>query len=387
MVPPTLELVECMTGVMPHFQEVEPLFDLQADEPVDAIESLDAALQAELQFVPTAKPADALLDADTDFDSEAADPDADWDVGFVAPAQLKPATMPHGRWWIVGAWGLSLLIHAAVVVAAGTIWLQFKTDGTGKSHTPPRFQFALGDTAEDLGVRNRNGADLPPGIQGLDGSAISNGTPEPSSEAEAVPETPSTPPPAFETDLITESGMRPIVPPAELNRKLQELPGFRPAKLNLPAAESPPDPSAHAGAQQASATVSNANASAANPSPLESINGQSGATTGEGGSATSGLPGIRAGVRSGRNLIKPQYPLACREAGEQGTVRLQVDVRADGTIAKVRVLDDAGFPRLAQAALRSLDGFRFDPALDQSGNPVADTICIPYEFGLKRPRK
>lgn len=363
-----------MTGVLPQFHEVEPLLDLDLDESLDAARESDSTLESDAS-------------ADSACESDSNELDEDVHVGFHPPEQLQSASRPTGRWQILGAWGLSLLIHASIVLVAATICWRLSAIASDKPRMHAQLQFALGDTAEEHGVRTHKGADLPPGIESLNGNAISNGAAEPPAEAEAMPEPIAPPPAAFEQEPITESGTLPIVPPSESNRKLTELPAHQPPKLNLPAEEKVADTTAQAEAQQASATQSNATATAAKSSPLESIRGQGGATTGDGGSAITGVPGIRAGLRNGRKLVTPVYPLACRKAGEQGTVRLQIEVRADGSIATISVTDDAGYPRLAQAAVHSLDGFVFDPAMDDAGHRVADSIPVPYEFKLERPRK
>jgi protein TonB len=106
-------------------------------------------------------------------------------------------------------------------------------------------------------------------------------------------------------------------------------------------------------------------------------NGQGGGSTGDGGTALTGRPGSPAGVRG----FKPVYPNLSRKRGEQGLVKVEVDVRADGTVAATRILTDAGYPRLAQAAVDAIRKAEFIPAR-QDGHPVDDRVIVPFEFTL-----
>ena len=108
-------------------------------------------------------------------------------------------------------------------------------------------------------------------------------------------------------------------------------------------------------------------------------NGKGGATSGDGGRAVSGRPGSPAGVK-GRPL-HADYPDYCRSRGETGRVDVEVNIRADGTVASVRVLSDAGHPRLAQAAVDAFQGRTFYPAL-LDGRPVRSTQRYPFVFEL-----
>ncbi|HSS38294.1 MAG TPA: energy transducer TonB [Polyangia bacterium] len=77
----------------------------------------------------------------------------------------------------------------------------------------------------------------------------------------------------------------------------------------------------------------------------------------------------------------PEYPLACRRRHEEGTVILNVLVRADGQPADVSVARSSGFPLLDQAALAAVRRWTFDPG--RSGHvPVASQVAIPVRFSL-----
>jgi protein TonB len=109
-------------------------------------------------------------------------------------------------------------------------------------------------------------------------------------------------------------------------------------------------------------------------------NGKGGAVTGDGGTAVSGRPGTPAGVK-GRPL-HADYPDDCKRRGETGRVVIEVDVRADGTIASSKVLTDGGHPHLGEAALDAFRGRTFFPAL-LDGRPVRSTLKYPFVFELR----
>lgn len=60
-------------------------------------------------------------------------------------------------------------------------------------------------------------------------------------------------------------------------------------------------------------------------------------------------------------------------------VSIQVDVRADGTAAAVRVLKDPGYG-FGREARRYALSQHFQPALDRQGNPIASTFPIKVHF-------
>ena len=64
------------------------------------------------------------------------------------------------------------------------------------------------------------------------------------------------------------------------------------------------------------------------------------------------------------------------------TVVLEVDVSVDGTVTGVRVIDSAGYPRLAAAAVDAVKDHTFPPAT-RAGRPEACTFRIPFRFRLK----
>ena len=99
--------------------------------------------------------------------------------------------------------------------------------------------------------------------------------------------------------------------------------------------------------------------------------------SGPGAGGIPGVPGVPGGLADGR-LPAPVYPRESRLRGEHGTVVIEVDVAADGSIEALRVVSDSGFPRLADAALAAVRKARF--------RPVACRLRIPFNFRLRASR-
>ncbi len=78
---------------------------------------------------------------------------------------------------------------------------------------------------------------------------------------------------------------------------------------------------------------------------------------------------------------KPQYPLAARRRGDQGTVLVRVLVTADGLAARVSLEKSSGHPALDEAALTAVRSWRFVPA-QQGGRAVESPYTVPVVFKL-----
>lgn len=77
----------------------------------------------------------------------------------------------------------------------------------------------------------------------------------------------------------------------------------------------------------------------------------------------------------------PPYPQASRRLREQGTVRLDVSVSAEGSATSVRLRQSSGHARLDEAALATVKGWRFIPAR-RGGEAVVAEVIVPVEFRL-----
>jgi periplasmic protein TonB len=95
----------------------------------------------------------------------------------------------------------------------------------------------------------------------------------------------------------------------------------------------------------------------------------------------SGPQGVNSPARLA-GLTKPRYPWLSRKRGEQGTVTLSVEVHADGTCGKVKLVRSSGHQRLDAAALKSLRRAKFIPAM-RAGQAVTQTRNFEFVFKLR----
>ncbi|MCC8361583.1 TonB family protein [Lysobacter sp. A6] len=77
----------------------------------------------------------------------------------------------------------------------------------------------------------------------------------------------------------------------------------------------------------------------------------------------------------------PRYPQRALRRRETGTVRVQVEVGADGVPTDVSVAASSNSRDLDRAALDAVRKWRFAPAI-RDGQAVAGTVVVPIEFRL-----
>ncbi len=139
------------------------------------------------------------------------------------------------------------------------------------------------------------------------------------------------------------------------------------------------------------ATPTAAAPTAAAPSTSGSGGGSAGIDTG--GAGGSGIESADSpggtGVGTYKADIDPtlmqqvqvSYPAAARRLGQEGTVKVLVEVGSDGTVVSDRVYASSGHPLLDSAALEAVKKARFFPAL-KGGRPVVARILVPVRFRL-----
>lgn len=98
--------------------------------------------------------------------------------------------------------------------------------------------------------------------------------------------------------------------------------------------------------------------------------------------ADSDGPGAITEPRKVKNVF-PQYPMAARETGRQGTVLLEAIIAESGCIRSIRVLRDVS-PELDAAAISAVGGWRYTPSL-RDGKPVSVIMAITVNFSLSEP--
>ncbi|MFJ5364695.1 TonB family protein [Pectobacterium punjabense] len=77
----------------------------------------------------------------------------------------------------------------------------------------------------------------------------------------------------------------------------------------------------------------------------------------------------------------PSYPDVAISRGYEGTVLLNVQVRADGKVQTIRIHQSSGYPSLDEAARDTVVRWSFVPA--RRGNqPVSGWVVVPVDFSL-----
>ena len=109
----------------------------------------------------------------------------------------------------------------------------------------------------------------------------------------------------------------------------------------------------------------------------------SGTGTGDGGTDDSAPPVFYAFDSPPQVVTRmvPEYPLAARVAGAEGTVVLNANVDAQGRIMRVWVARSTAPEALVESAMDALYRFRFSPG-SQQGIPVPCTVAVPFDFRL-----
>ena len=80
---------------------------------------------------------------------------------------------------------------------------------------------------------------------------------------------------------------------------------------------------------------------------------------------------------------KPPYPALSKRLGEEGTVRLNILVNPDGSVAQLELLESSGHPRLDRSAMATVRSqWKFEPAR-QGGRAVAAWVVVPIQFTLR----
>lgn len=79
----------------------------------------------------------------------------------------------------------------------------------------------------------------------------------------------------------------------------------------------------------------------------------------------------------------PSYPTSARRNGLQGTTRIQATVTTSGKISSPQIIASSGHRSLDSSALKAVKKYRFSPARNGLGNPIADQVVIPVTFRLQ----
>jgi protein TonB len=105
------------------------------------------------------------------------------------------------------------------------------------------------------------------------------------------------------------------------------------------------------------------------------------ASLGEGGQGAKPALVSEATPLYRRNPV-PEYPLAARKRGFQGTVVLEVHVDRQGRVADLRLSASSGYSVLDQAAMASVKTWLFDPGT-RGGEKADMWVKVPVRFKLE----
>ncbi|HWZ98600.1 MAG TPA: energy transducer TonB [Candidatus Dormibacteraeota bacterium] len=102
---------------------------------------------------------------------------------------------------------------------------------------------------------------------------------------------------------------------------------------------------------------------------------------GEGESNESGTP--RHGTYSVKCIYcpDPEYTEEARKAKMQGSVTLEVFVRADGRVGRVKIVKGIGLG-LDERAMDAVRAWRFEPARDASRRPIGEWVTVETTYRL-----
>jgi len=78
----------------------------------------------------------------------------------------------------------------------------------------------------------------------------------------------------------------------------------------------------------------------------------------------------------------PRYPPLAKRQGEQGEVRLRVELDENGRIDRVTIVSSSGSPRLDEAARTAIQSWRCRPA-QHDGKPVRAVAMQSLDFALQ----
>ena len=97
----------------------------------------------------------------------------------------------------------------------------------------------------------------------------------------------------------------------------------------------------------------------------------------------AGGPAVQAPAPLAEESPSPRYPVDAMRRGEAGTVVLQVAVDPEGRPVSIDVSSRSGSRELDRAAVEAVSRWRFEPARDAAGNPVAGNLSVPIDFKLQ----
>lgn len=147
--------------------------------------------------------------------------------------------------------------------------------------------------------------------------------------------------------------------------------------MTLMAAEVPAATVASAGGM-----ASTAGEGVANGSGSGTDTGGSGGGSGQGDRNGTSRKGIL--LPSVLSKVEPVYPYAAKNAGQEGTVILKIEIMENGRPGDIVVYRSSGYDSLDNSAVAAVRKWRFTPGKDQdSGRTIKCTTRLPIIFQLQ----
>ena len=78
----------------------------------------------------------------------------------------------------------------------------------------------------------------------------------------------------------------------------------------------------------------------------------------------------------------PKYPTSARRSGAQGTTKISATITSSGRVSKPKVITSSGHRSLDSSAISAVKKWRFAPAKNGLGQPIAYQMTIPVSFRL-----
>ncbi len=75
------------------------------------------------------------------------------------------------------------------------------------------------------------------------------------------------------------------------------------------------------------------------------------------------------------------YPRWALRQGWEGRVSIAIEVRKDGTVGRMKVMQSSGHQILDNAAVKAVHSWKFHPTM-KNGQPIVDCVQIPVTFKI-----
>ena len=273
----------------------------------------------------------------------------------------------HARWFVV-----ALVLHAA-----GAVWVAMATEARSslaRLDQQPALEPSRAANIVIAQLARSAPADLPVALKASPMAARSTAPGPVNSQDDRGESAPagrvSMASPALNTAAATPAGLTLSTLAATPVGLMQAKADAAPVNTLLPALTSDPVHATSAGPSASSAGRPSDQPSGAPAQKTPA--GLSISFTPPGGAAST-LPPIAEGPRidaSWQGNTPPPYPVTARRQGLQGTVRLDLLIEADGSVAEIRMRESSGSAVLDRSVMTAVRQWRFIPARQQ-GQSVA----------------